>query len=139
MKNFILGIIITLIVIALIYWSYPFIIGFWSSDKLLLPSELNSEAVDFGMLKVEVFGKGEPLSGVEVDLGKIGSTGPIGPMSALKTDKNGIVLFESVPIGIYDLFWNNYAFPKEYIQPSPMSIEISKDELTEERIELIPK
>lgn len=136
MNKFFLGFVSAIVLIGLIYLGYLVIPGFFSSG-LVSPEELDPNAKDFGTLRVEVFGDGNPLSQVEVDLGKIGPGGPIGKMSAVKTDESGTAVFKKVPVGTYDVFWNTYAFPKEYSQPESISIEIIKDEIVIKRFDLI--
>jgi len=76
---------------------------------------------------------------VAVDLGKIGPRGPVGAMSEIKTDTGGVALFEEVPVGTYDIFWNLKAFPAGYNQPSKISVEIIKGQVTQKRVDLTPK
>jgi|SRR3989344_4937438 len=140
MKKFILGFISACVLVGLIYFGYPIIRGFFGgSGGPVSPSELNPEVKDFGILRVEVFGKGQPIADVAVDLGKIGPRGPEGAMSEVRTDVNGVALFENVPVGVYDIFWNLTAFPQEYNQPATISVEIKKGQTTQKRINLTPK
>ncbi len=136
MKKFIFGFGAALALIALIYFGYPFIRGFQGGGGPVAPEQLNPGAKDFGVLKVIVFENNQPIAGVEVDLGKIGPDGPVGPMSAIKTDSQGSALFEKVPVGAYDIFWNLNAFPDGYMPPSNITVEILKDKTTEKKVEL---
>jgi len=137
-KNFTLGFLAALIFIGIIYFAYPLISGFRSST-VVPPNELKRGSTDIGTLKVYVLANGIPLSGVEVDLGTIGPNGPVGPMSAVETDEQGLALFEPVPAGVYDIFWNDNNFPLQYDKPSVMSVEIARDKVIEKMIELVPK
>ena len=137
-KNFILGFLAALIFIGIIYWGYPLISGI-KSNEIVPSNELKHGSTDIGTLKVEIFANGAPLSGVEVYLGTIGNNGPVGPMSAVKTNEKGLALFEPVPAGTYDIFWNTKTFPQGYNQPPVMSVEITRDKVIEKVIELIPK
>jgi hypothetical protein len=142
MKQFILGFLGALILIAIIYFGYPLIDslrGGSGSVKVVPPNELKHDYTDIGTLKVKIFVNSIPIGGVEVDLGTIGSNGPIGLMSAIKTNQQGLALFEPVPAGTYDIFWNDNNFPQEYNQPPVMSVEIFRDKVTEKIIELTPK
>ena len=137
MKKFIFGFIAALALVALIYFGYPLIRGFQGDSGPVAPEQLNPDAKEFGELKVGVFSGSQPLAGVEVDLGKIGPSGPVGAMSAVKTDSQGTALFQKVPVGAYDIFWNLNAFPGGYSVPSNIPVEILKDKITEKRVELI--
>lgn len=137
-KNFTLGFIAALVFIGIIYWAYPLIFGI-KSNEIVPPDELKHGSTDIGTLKVEIFANGAPLSGVEVYLGTIGDNGPVGPMSIVKTNEHGLALFEPVPAGTYDIFWNAETFPQGYNQPPVMSVEIARDKVIEKVIELIPK
>ncbi len=136
MKKFILGFISALALVAIIYFGYPFIRGFGGGNGPVAPKDLNPGMTDFGILKVSVFANSQPMAGVEVDLGKIGPNGPEGAMSAIKTNEQGVALFEKVPVGVYDIFWNLNSFPKGYDPSKNISVEILKDKTLEKRIEL---
>ena len=134
MKNFIFGSVAALVVVGLIYMAYPMIGGFFTSGPVS-PQELKSGVTDFGALQVKVSGAGKPLSGIEVDIGE-----PGGRMSYLMTDKDGIVLFENVPVGQIEIFFNDFNFPKEFIRVSSrIVVSIAKAKTTEKEIELTPK
>ncbi len=137
-KNFVLGFLAALIFIGVIYFAYPLISGF-RGITVVPPNELKRGSTDIGTLKIYVFAEGTPLSGVEVNLGTIGPNGPVGPMSVVETDEQGLALFEPVPAGVYDVFWNNNNFPFQYKQPPVMSIEIARDKVIEKTIELVQK
>ncbi|MBI2055218.1 MAG: carboxypeptidase regulatory-like domain-containing protein [Candidatus Sungbacteria bacterium] len=141
MKKFILGFVAALIVTAIVYFAYPIIRGFFSGGGPVSPENLKPGVKDYGSLRVEIFGRGNPLADVEVDLGEIGSNGPTGPMSFAVTDSSGVASFEKVPIGNYDIFFNAYHFPSEYNLPQPdrVSVSIVKDQITQKRIDLAPK
>jgi hypothetical protein len=139
MKKFILGFISALVLVGLIYFAYPFIRSFFSGASPVSPESLNPSVKDYGSLRVEIFGKGNPLADVEVDLGKIGSSGPTGPMSFLITDSSGLVVFKNVPVGSYNIFFNDYHFPNGYVMPRYFLVNITKDQNTQERIDLAPK
>lgn len=139
MKKFILGFIAALVLMGAGFGIYKFITGTVGpgSGGPVAPEALKPGVLDYGVLKIRVLGSGgAPLSNVEIDLGTIGAKGPEGPMAFLRTDKNGVALFEKVPIGAYDVFWNSYFFPKEYEQPPKIKIEIIKGQTTEKTIEL---
>lgn len=137
MKKFIFGFIAGIAITLVVFFGFSLIqnMGF----KPVSPDQLNPEAKEWGALRLEVFGKGQPISGVEVDLGKIGPNGPEGPMSAMETDANGVVLFEKIPVGTYDVFWNSNDFPQNFNQPGRILIEITKDQTTLKRIDFAPK
>lgn len=146
MKKFILGFITALVLVGLIYWAYPFVSGFWGGRGPVPAEELKPGATDFGALKVTVLGKGSPIADVEVDLGTIQTgKGPTGPMAVATTNEQGVAMFEKVPVGVYDIFWNGSTvprphFPQAYKQPfSRLSVEILKGQVTEKKIELEPK
>lgn len=139
MKNFILGFVAALISVALIYFGYPLVSGFFGGRMPVSPEELNLGVKDYGTLRIEVFGKGQPIVGVAVDLGKIGPKGPTGPMSELQTDERGVALFEKVPVGTYDIFWNSNDFPAgEFSQPARIQVDILKSQIVAKRIDLTP-
>ena len=139
MKKFILGFISGVIVVVIVFLIFLFIRGSFNGSGPVNPESLNPNVKDYGSLRVEVFGKGNPLSNIEVDLGKVGSGGPTGPMSFTVTDSNGIASFDKVPIGKYDIFFNTNHFSNDYIPPQKTSVSIAKDQLTQKRIDLSPK
>ncbi|HXK36680.1 MAG TPA: carboxypeptidase-like regulatory domain-containing protein [Candidatus Paceibacterota bacterium] len=102
------------------------------------PSALKPGATEFGTLRVTVLADSRPVADVEVDLGTIGPSGPTGAMSAVQTDDDGVAIFEQVPVGTYDLFWNDNAFPEGYQQPPDISITIAKDRTTDRTVILTP-
>ena len=135
MKKFILGFIAALALVGLIYFGYPIIRGFFGTSAPVVPGLLNPEAKDFGSLKVEVFGKGNPVAGLEVDLGQ-----PGGRMTYTMTDADGTATFEGVSVGNYNIFFNDLNYPKEFARiSSAIPVEIVKDKTTEKRIELAPR
>lgn len=138
MKKYILGFISALVLIAIIFVVFLFIRG--SGDKgPVSPVDLKPEVTDYGILRVEVFGKGKPLADVEVDLGEIGSSGPTGPMSFMVTDAGGLATFENVPVGSYDIFFNTNHFPAGFAPPKSVAVNIVKDQVVQKRIDLAPK
>lgn len=139
MKKFILGGAGVVVVAGLLYFGWSFIGGLFGGGQPVAPQALKPGATEFGTLKVSVFGRGSPLAGVEVDLGTVSTRGPTGPMAAVKTDAQGAVTFENVPVGTYDIFWNSYAFPSGYNQPSRAQITISKNQITTKRFDLAPR
>lgn len=139
MRKFILGFVSALLFVGIIYLTYPFVSGFIGGPKLVSPENLNPSVKDYGSLRVEIYGKGNPLAGVEVDLGIIGPKGPE-LMTIVTTDDQGAALFEKVPTGTYDLFFNGFQFPEGYVIPRERYFaEIVKDQQTEKRIDLIPE
>ncbi len=139
MKKFILGFITALGLVALVYFSYPFIRGFFGGGGPVSPENLNPKIKDYGSLRVEIFGKGNPLGDVEVDVGNIGPKGPES-FTTMVTDTKGIALFEKIPIGTYDIFFNGYHFPKGYEIPKERNyITIVKNQLAQKRIDLAPQ
>ncbi len=139
MKKFIFGFISALVFIGVIYFGYLFIRGFFSGGGPVSPENLNPAVQDYGSLRVEIFGKGNPLSDVEIDVGVIGSQGPEA-FTYVVTDANGVALFEKLPVGVYDIFFNGYRFPEGYEVPKERhSIRIAKDQLTQKRIDMAPK
>ena len=134
MKNLILGFISALVLVTILYFGYPIIRGFFDSGPMA-PELLNPAVKDFGKLRVEVFGKGKPLTGLEVDLGD-----PGGRMSYAITDAGGAAVFEKVSVGTFSIFFNDLNYPKEFERvPSPVSVQILKDQTIQKRIELTPK
>ncbi len=139
MKKFVLGFVSALVLAGLAYFAYPVISGFFGGGGPVSPRNLKPGATDYGTLRVEVFGKGNPLPDVEVDLGEIGPNGPAGPMSFMVTDDGGLALFENVPIGAYDVFFNTNHFPAGYAVPRNVSVNVVKDQVAQKRIDLAPK
>lgn len=132
MKNFILGFVAALILAAIIYAAYPIIRGFFGGGGPVAPSELMPGAKVFGNLKVQITGAGKPVPNLEVDLGQ-----PGGRMSFAMTDTNGKAFFLNVPVGAYNIFFNDLNYPKELTRiSSVIPVEIVKDETTEKNIEL---
>lgn len=136
MKRFIFGFAAALAVIAVLYFAYPIIRGFFGGGGgPMIPSELMPGATVFGNLKVQIMGGGKPLPNVEVDLGQ-----PGGRMSYALTDSDGIAFFLNVPVGGYNIFFNDLNYPKEFARVSSLiPVEIAKDTTTEKKIELTPK
>ncbi len=139
MKKFALGFISALAVIAVIFFVYLAIRSFSGGGGPVSPENLKPGVKDYGTLRVEVFGKGNPLVDVEVDLGEIGSSGPTGPMSFTVTDSAGLALFEKVPVGNYDIFFNTNHFPSGYVPPQRVNVSIAKDQVLQKRIDLAQK
>ncbi len=139
MKKFILGFIAALVLVGVGFGIYKFLTGAVGpgSSGPVSPEALKPGVSEYGTLKIIVLGKDKlPLSGVEIDLGTVGAQGPEGPMAFQRTGTDGVALFEKVPVGAYDVFWNSYFFPKEYDQPPKISVEIKKGQTTERTIEL---
>ncbi len=135
MKKFILGFVSASVLIALTYFGYPYIRGFFGGSQPVSPQELKPGVTDFGALRVKILGAGKPLSDLEVDLGEPGGT-----MSYMLTDKDGVAFFENVPVGQLQIFFNDLNFPKEYVRvSSPVIVNIVKDKITEKEIKLTPK
>ncbi len=135
MKKFILGFVVAAVLLGGGFFAYRFFGG----SGPVSPEMLKPDVTDYGTLKVTVLGQGRaPLPDVEVDLGTIGKRGPEGPMAFARTNSEGVALFERVPVGGYDVFWNSYFFPEEYSQPSRALVEITKDKTTEKVFELSP-
>ena len=131
MKSFILGFIAALVLIGVIYFGYPFIRGFFGGGPVS-PSELMPGAKVFGNLKVQLTGAGKPLPNIEVDLGQ-----PGGRMSFTTTDADGVAFFLNVPVGAYNIFFNDLNYPKEFERVSSViPVEIAKDKTTEKKIDL---
>lgn len=139
MKKFVWGFVSALAVIAVLFVGYLAIRQFSSSGGPVSPENLKPGVKDYGSLRVTVFGKGSPLSDVEVDLGEVGSNGPTGPMSFVVTDSSGLASFPKVPVGNYDIFFNSYHFPGGYTAPQHVSVSIAKDQVVQQRIDLAPK
>ncbi len=141
MKKFVLGFISAVVLLGLIFLGFLFVRGFFigGSSGPVTSENLVKDAKDFGSLRIDIFGKGQPLADVEVDLGTIGSGGPAGPMSAIVTDAGGTALFGKVPVGNFDVFFNNYHFPEGYNVPQRVSVEIVKGQMTQKRVDLAPK
>lgn len=138
MRRFIFGFISALVAVAVIFIAYLVIRSFFGSGPVS-PQNLKPGVKDYGTLRIEVFGKGNPLGDVEVDLGEVGPNGPTGPMSFAVTDTNGLAVFEKVPVGDYDIFFNANHFPKGYVAPPSVSVSIAKDQVAQKRIDLAPK
>lgn len=144
MKKFILGFVAVLAVIAMLYFAYPFIRGFFggAGGGPVSPENLNPAVKEYGSLQVMLDGKVKSLVDVEVDLGKINdASGPTGPMSFAVTDIHGTATFGKVPVGDYDIFFNTNHFPSGYDFPKPnrFSVSIEKDQNIIKRIDLAPK
>lgn len=109
-----------------------------SNPQPVQPQDLSPGSTDFGTLRVEIFGLGNPLAEVEVDLAKTEpGKGPIGPMTYAKTDANGIAMFERVPVGSFSVFFNLKNFPKGYKYIPNVPVEIIKNQTIIKKIELI--
>ncbi len=139
MKKFVLGFISALAVIAVLFLAYLALRGSFSGGGPVSPENLKPGIKDYGSLRVEVFGKGSPLGDVEVDLGEIGPSGPTGPMSFAVTDSSGVAVFEKVPVGNYDIFFNSNHFPSGYVPPQRVSVNIAKDQVMQKRVDLAPE
>lgn len=138
-KDVMLGFISALVIVAVLFFAYLAIRSLSSGGGPVSPENLKPNVKDYGSLRVEIFGKGNPLADVEVDLGEIGSNGPTGPMSFVVTDSGGLASFEKVPVGSYDIFLNSNHFPNGYALPQRVSISIAKDQIVQKRIDLAPK
>jgi hypothetical protein len=138
MKNIFIGFASALILIGVIYFAYGMLRGASNSGPVS-PQNLKPGVNDYGTLQVAVFGKGAPLPDVEVDVGEVGSNGPTGPMSYAVTDTSGTALFENVPVGTYDVFFNTNHFPAGYMPPQRVPVSISQGQITQKRIDLAPK
>ncbi len=138
MKKYILGFFTALVVVGLLFLSFIAIRSF-SGGGPVSPENLKPGVQDHGSLRVEIFGRGNPLADVEVDVGKIGPNGPSGPMSFAITDSNGAASFENVPVGTYDIFFNTNHFPVGYAFPQRVSVSVVKDQIVQKRIDLAPK
>ena len=135
MKRFIFGFAVALVAVAVVYFAYPIIRGFFGGGGgPVVPSELMPGAKVFGNLQVQILGGGKPLQDVEVDLGQ-----PGGRMSFVLTDSDGIAFFLNVPVGGYNIFFNDLNYPEEFARVSSViPVEIVKDVTTEKKIELTP-
>lgn len=139
MKKFTLGFVSAVVVAAVLFFAYLAIRSLSGGGGPVSPENLKPGVKDYGSLRVEVFGRGNPLADVEVDLGEIGSNGPTGPMSFTITDSSGVASFEKVPVGSYDIFFNSNHFPNGYVPPQRVSISIAKDQIVQKRIDLAQK
>lgn len=111
-----------------------------SSGQPVSPEMLKPGVTDYGTLKVLIKGKGQPLNDVEVDLGTISSGGPTGPMTFKITDESGLALFENVPVGNYNVFFNTNHYPADFAPYSEqVSVKINQGQTTEKTIELKTK
>jgi len=104
----------------------------------VVPSALKPGATEFGSLRVTVLALGQPVEGVEVDVGTMTSSGPTGAMTVATTGADGVALFEQVPVGTFDIFWNLNVFPKGYQQPSGFPVTIVKNQTTAKTVTLTP-
>jgi len=123
---------------AAIAVGYTYLRGSFGDTGPVSPSALKPGATEFGTLQVTVLAEGRPMADVEVDLGTVGPSGPTGAMSTMKTDVNGVALFEQVPVGTYDVFWNTNAFPQGYEVQRDISVTITKDTTTRKTVTLVP-
>ena len=111
-----------------------------SSGQPVSPEMLKPGVSDYGALKVTISGKGQPVNDVEVDLGTLGSSGPTGPMAFKVTDESGMVLFDKVPVGDYNIFFNTNHYPQGFAwYGQPVSVKINKEQITDKTIELKAK
>lgn len=97
-------------------------------------ASLAPDATEFGNLTVQVLGNGQPVGNLEVDLGL-----QPGPNNCpKKTDSNGLVSFENIPVGSMAIFFNGANFPKEFSQASSAVywVNITKNQTFEKTIEL---
>jgi hypothetical protein len=93
-------------------------------------------ATEFGTLKVTVTSGKAVVSGVEVDVG----VQPGGKMAVATTDKDGVALWNEMPIGDFVVFFNAYNFPKNFkFESSLTPVSVSADQTTEQKIELTAK
>jgi len=134
MKKNIIVLMAALALVALIYFGYPVVKRFAGWGEPVSPSELVPGATAFGNLKVIVSSQGKPVANLEVDLGK-----PGGRMSYVVTDSNGLAFFKNVPVGTYNIFFNDFNYPKGFERVSPITVEIMKNQITHENIELKAK
>lgn len=147
MKKFVLGFISALILAGLVYSVFVFLPQFKPKKKGPLYDEdvkRAQEAVicdtvkhscsyfdktqDSGSLKVVITAAESPVKGLEVDV----APKPGSPQYYVKlTDKQGIALFESLPLGKYAIYFNGVNFPKEYGDSPTVPVEIVKDQTKE--------
>ncbi|OGG49054.1 hypothetical protein A3G63_00570 [Candidatus Kaiserbacteria bacterium RIFCSPLOWO2_12_FULL_52_8] len=140
MKNSTIGFLVAVVLLGVALGIFKYAPSLFSvgpapvtSDNLIIGS------TDFGSLTVLVYGKGQPLSDVEVDLGTVGANGPTGSMSYTVTDANGVATFSKVPVGSFDIFFNTNRFPTGYAVPPQSklpSVQIIKDQQIQKRIDL---
>lgn len=89
-----------------------------------------------GDLKIIVTNNGQPVKNLEIDVAE----NPGQPQQRDETDKNGVVLFESLPIGSYAIYFNlgnfpaNLAFPHEILRAT-----VKQNQVKEKEIELRSK
>lgn len=132
----------TLVLVGIVYVGSLLLHGFFGGPAPVASNNLVPGAHDFGSLTVLIFGKGQPLSNVEVDIGTVGERGPTGPMSYAVTDAHGAATFEKVPVGNFNIFFNTNHFPAAYqtpLQSALPSVHIVKDQPAETRIDLAPQ
>lgn len=79
---------------------------------------------------------GQPVKKVEVDV----SEKPGQPQRRDETDKNGEVLFESLPVGDYSIYFNLSNFPANLEFPHNIyQATVKQNQVKEKQIELSPK
>ncbi len=114
MKNIGLGIAIVIGCLVIGYVAAPLLRGLYvNGGDRVAPYQLNDHATEFGELQVSITGFGQPIAGVEVELGTPGSR-----KAVVTTDDTGTATFTNVPIGVWTVFFDPYTFPKAYPQTS---------------------
>lgn len=89
-----------------------------------------------GDLKITIVSNGQPVKNLEVDVNE--NPGP--PKYHDETDKNGVVLFEGLPIGNYAIYFNQNNFPNNLEYPRNNSYAaVKQNSIKEKEIELKSK
>lgn len=121
MQKYIILVIVAAILAGLGYFAYQQYYRFY---------------VPKGDLKVTLISAGKPVPNVEVDVNE--TPGP--PKYRDETDKNGVVLFEGLPIGSYAIFFNKGNFPANLVYPNDTSwATVKQGQVKEKEIELQAK
>lgn len=119
MKNYILGFISALILVALAYGGYRLYPGLQRAkvlNELESPCAiLNPSAGEFGQVRVALSAGSTPIQGVEVDLARIPGAEDY---CDAQTGPDGVAVFERVPIGQYNIYFNAGNFPRQYGEPN---------------------
>lgn len=120
-KKYLLPIVIIIVVIGTGFLAYQ------QYYKYFVPK---------GDLKITITAGGKPVPNLEVDVAE----NPGQPQRRDETDKNGVVLFEGIPIGSYAIYFNLGNFPANLEYPHNISYTtVKQNAVKEKEIELRSK
>jgi hypothetical protein len=149
MKKILIIIIVLIILAGLGYFGYKYFFPSSKSQSVGGPGaaaqlcDINTQncsaiqkSADSGTLQVTVTGGGKVVTDLEVDVGvKPGAT----KYYMRLTDSNGVAVFDGIPAGSYDVYFNGNNFPAQFGNSPLVTVEVSAGQIIQKSIDLNSK